>query len=283
MKISIVTISYNQGRFLKEAIDSVLSQEGAEVEYIVVDPGSTDNSRDIIKFYGNKINKIVFEKDNGPAEGLNKGFRFATGDILGYLNADDTLMKGALREVVHYFKAMPNAEVISGHGYIIDENSKKLYKVFSNKLSSSSFAKIRYTTGYGSIVQQSTFFRREIFLKTDGFDNSYKIMWDGALAVDFMNLGANFKTADKFWSGFRIYSASLTGSGQHNDKRALETYRAMQKRAGLTPIPLWKYPFIHYIGWLLEPALLWKRILDGLRNPNRLNISVPLPPAKIKK
>jgi len=282
MKISIVTISYNQGAFLEEAINSVLNQNVADIEYIVVDPGSTDKSREIITSYKDRINKIVFEKDAGPSDGLNKGFNFATGDIYGYLNADDVLLPGALVEVMNCFKQMPGADVISGHGYIIDKAGRKLYKVFSNQLSSSTFVKRRYTIGYSSIVQQSTFFRRSIFEKTGGFDKSYKIMWDGALAVDFMNLVANFRAVNKFWSGFRIYSDSITGSGQHNDSRALETYRAMQKRAGLAPIQRWEYPFLHYFGWLLEPVLLWRRIVDGVKNPKRLNIKVPIPPTKTK-
>ena len=280
MKISIVTISYNQGPFLEAAINSVLSQAGADIEYIVVDPGSTDNSRDIIRKYESKIARIILDKDKGPADGLNKGFSLATGDIYGYLNADDILLPGALQEVTGFFNQMPEADVISAHGYIIDENGKRLYKVFSNKLSSSSFVKKRYTIGYSSIVQQSTFFRKEIFIKTGGFDNSYKIMWDGALAVDFMNLQANFKTVNKFWSGFRIYSNSITGSGQHNDKRAMETYWAMQKRAGLSRIPRWEYPFLKWIGWFLVPTLFWKRLVDGIENPRRLKISVPLPEKK---
>jgi glycosyltransferase involved in cell wall biosynthesis len=277
MKISIVTISYNQSTFLEEAISSVLDQKDVDFEYIVVDPGSKDNSREIINRYKEKIGKIIFEKDDGPADGLNKGFSYATGEIYGYLNADDILFPGALRDVVDSFRQMPDADVISGHGYIIDKNSKKLYRVFSNKLSSSRFVKKRYTIGYSSVVQQSTFFRKEIFEKSGGFDKAYKIMWDGALTVDFMNHGASFKTVNKIWSGFRIYSESITGSGQHNDTRALDTYRAMQKRAGLTSVPLWEYPVLKYIGWLLEPSLLCKRIADGIRNPKRLNIKVPLP------
>lgn len=277
MKISIVTISFNQGAYLEEAILSVLNQEGIDLEYIVVDPGSTDQSRDIIEKYKDRIDKIVFEKDKGPGDGLNKGFSYATGDILGYLNADDVLYPGALKEVMDCFLQTPDVDVLSGHGYIIDETGKKIYKVFSSKLSSSRFIKKRYTIGYTSIVQQSTFFTKEIFVRTGGFDNSYRIMWDGALSVDFMNLNARFRTVNRFWSGFRIYSNSITGSGQHNDTKALDTYRRMQERAGLSPIPGWQYPILKWVGWLMTPGLLWKRIVDGFENPKRLNIEVPLP------
>jgi glycosyltransferase involved in cell wall biosynthesis len=277
MKISIVTISFNQGAFLEEAIASVLNQRGVDLEYIIVDPGSTDNSREIIKKYESRIHKIVFEKDKGPGDGLNKGFAHATGDILGFLNADDVLYPGALAEALDYFKKNPDLDVLSGHGYVIDETGKKVHKLFSNKLSSSRFSKQRYAIGYSIVVQPSTFFKKEIFIKTGGFDNSYRIMWDGALVVDFMNLKAKFKVAPKFWSGFRIYSNSITGSLTDNDNRAMEVYKNMQKRAGLNALPGWKYAYIRYAGWLLEPSLLIKRLIDGLTNPKRSNVEIPRP------
>ena len=95
MKFSIVTISFNQARFLERAIVSVIEQKGVELEYIVVDPGSTDGSRDIIERHRDLIAHVVFEKDKGPADGLNKGFSHATGSIYGYLNADDVLEFGS--------------------------------------------------------------------------------------------------------------------------------------------------------------------------------------------
>jgi len=94
MKFSIVTISYNQAQFLEKAILSVLNQEGVGLEYIVVDPGSTDGSREIIERYRDRFGHVVFEKDHGPADGLNKGFQYATGDVYGYLNSDDVLLPG---------------------------------------------------------------------------------------------------------------------------------------------------------------------------------------------
>src|SRR4029077_2212938 len=83
-RVSIVTISFNQAPFLERAIRSVLEQDHPDVEYIVVDPGSTDGSREIIEKYRSRIAKVILEPDRGPANGLNKGFAAATGEILGY-------------------------------------------------------------------------------------------------------------------------------------------------------------------------------------------------------
>ena len=88
MKFSIVTISFNQASYLEQAIRSVLGQDYADIEYIVVDAGSTDGSREIIEHYSGQIDKIIFEEDNGSADGLNKGFARATGDVYSFIEAN---------------------------------------------------------------------------------------------------------------------------------------------------------------------------------------------------
>ena len=104
MKISVITISYNQSQFLERAILSVLNQEYENLEYIIVDPGSTDGSRDIIAKYKSSFSHIVFEPDQGAADGLNKGFSLASGDIFGFLNSDDMLLPRSLSEVSNFFQ-----------------------------------------------------------------------------------------------------------------------------------------------------------------------------------
>ena len=99
MKFSIVTISFNQSVFIEKAILSVIGQDYPDIEYIVVDPGSTDGSRDIIEKYRTKIHKTIFEPDQGPGQGLNRGFAQASGEIYGYINADDYYEPDAFRHV----------------------------------------------------------------------------------------------------------------------------------------------------------------------------------------
>ena len=116
MKISIVTISYNQKQYLKACIDSILTQAECELEYIVVDAGSTDGSRELIESYGDQVIK-VFERDDGPADGLNKGFACATGEVYGFINSDDYLLPGALKRVTEFFLAHPNNAFMTGEGF----------------------------------------------------------------------------------------------------------------------------------------------------------------------
>ena len=271
MKVSIVTISYNQAKFIEETINSVLSQSDVEIEYIVVDAGSKDGSRDIINKYADRIHKIIFEPDTGPADGLNKGFAYATGDILGYLNADDILLPGALSQVNDFFQANKDVDVVSGHCYIIDENGNRLLKKFSNKLTKSSFSNRRYAIGYSILIQQSTFFKKELFDTINGFDTDFKVMWDAALTVDFIKANARFKVVNAYWSCFRVYPESISGSGTQLSERGKLEYQMLQKRLGLNNVvPSWQYPYYWLAGWLLEPVHLIRRIINGIQSPKRI-------------
>src|SRR3954454_9281745 len=98
MKFSIVTLAFKQRKYLREAMDSVLNQDYPSIEYIVVEPGSNDGSREIIEDYGDRISCRIYEPDKGAADGLNNGFARATGDVFAFLNGDDLLLPGAIRK-----------------------------------------------------------------------------------------------------------------------------------------------------------------------------------------
>lgn len=218
VKVSLVTISYNQAEFLERTILSVIRQDYNGIEYIVVDPGSTDGSRDIIERYRPKISKVILDPDRGPADGLNKGFSHATGDIYGFLNSDDVLYPGAVKRIVRYLSDHPDTDVVSGHAVIIDEQDREIRKSYSDN-----FSLIRYAYGTGVLMQPSTFFRSEIFRKTDGFNIENRTNWDGELYVDMLMCGARFALIDDFLSGYRLQSNSITASKKLDD--GIRNYR----------------------------------------------------------
>jgi len=224
MKISIVTISYNQAEFIERTICSVLDQDYNNIEYIVVDAGSTDGSREIIKQYETKISKIIFEPDAGPADGLNKGFACATGDIYGFLNSDDILLPYSLSHVANFFQKNMNIDVVSGHTIIIDEFDRKLRNFYSAK-----FYLLHYAYESGAfLAQQSTFFRAETFEKAGRFNIKNKSSWDAEL---FVNMGlhkAHFSLVNEFWSGFRSHPESITSSKKLDQQ--IKEYRKYQFR-----------------------------------------------------
>src|SRR5437899_9101981 len=126
-KISVVTPSYNQGSYLERTIRSVINTEYPNIEYIVIDGGSTDNSLDIIKKYEKYLKYWVSEQDRGQSNAINKGFSHATGDLWTWLSSDDYYMPGALWTIATMAIANPEASVFVGSGRIIDETGKVIY------------------------------------------------------------------------------------------------------------------------------------------------------------
>ena len=126
MKISIITTNYNTDKYLEDTIKNILNQKGDfELEYIITDGGSTDKSLGIIKKYKDRI-KYISEKDKGQSNGINKGLKMATGDIVAFLNADDLYTGGALEKVVKHFKKNPECKWITGYCRIMNAESKEI-------------------------------------------------------------------------------------------------------------------------------------------------------------
>ena len=126
-KISVVTPSFNQASFLEETIQSVLSQGYPDLEYIVMDGGSTDGSAEIIRKYADRLADWKSAKDGGQADAIRTGFARATGEILCWLNSDDTIAPGTLRRVGEFFAAHPDVDLVYGDLNLVDAEGKRLY------------------------------------------------------------------------------------------------------------------------------------------------------------
>ena len=224
-RISIVTISYNQKAFLRECIESVLGQQYPRCEYIVIDAASPDGSAEVVRDFGERIDRFICEPDHGPADGLNKGFALAGGDVFGYINADDRLTPGALAFVAEYFAQHPDVDVLCGAIRIIDEAGRASWR----NRTADKFDPARYAARVCTVGQQATFFRRSAYSACGGFNADNRICWDGELLVDLALTGARFATVRKILGDFRIYGASITGSGKFLDKLFSEHARIARK------------------------------------------------------
>jgi len=201
-KISIVTPSYNQAQFLERTILSVLNQNYPNLEYIIIDGGSTDESIEIIKKYEKYLTFWVSEKDDGQADAINKGFKVATGDFLAWQNSDDIYLPGAFFKVVERFKKYPDSDIVFGNMYLIDKNDEIIEDVrfFPFNLEHLIYYK-------WNITSQSTFWKRELLGKK-GYLKNYKVLFD----LDwFIRLGLKkrkFSFIRSFFGGYRIHSES---------------------------------------------------------------------------
>lgn len=229
-KISVVTISFNQAPFLERAFDSVLNQQGIELEYIVVDPGSTDGSRDIIQRYAPRLAHILLEPDRGPGDGLNNGLARATGDYFAYLNSDDEFLPGALHEAVAFLDTHPEIDVVYGCGWMVDADGRRLKHLVPSRR----FSDTRYARGTGVIVQQSSVMRTAALRRAGGFNIANRSSWDGEAYFEMARRGSRFQRVMRDWSLFRVHDQSITNAGV--SQRFLDdTARIFRTRFGRDP------------------------------------------------
>lgn len=262
MKISVVTISFNQAEFLERTILSVLEQRGPgiEVEYIVVDPGSTDGSRDIIAKYRDSFAAVILEPDAGPADGLNRGFARATGDLFFYLNSDDTVLPGAFAAALREFERDPDLDVLCGHSWAIDEDDVRLRRIWSDPFS-------RLAVAYGASIQMqpSTYFRAETFRKVGGFNAANRLSWDGELLANMYAAGAKMRTVNQFLSNYRLHAESITG-GAVSEERFWRDYEARFRRIMGRDIKPYDR-LVRALWWgyrqFRNPAAFFERLLHG--------------------
>ena len=171
MKLTIVTPSYNQGKYIKRTIDSVLSQDIDDMEYIIVDGGSTDDTIDIIKSYGTQI-VWKSEKDKGQTDAVNKGIRQATGDIIGWLNSDDIYFPHALKKVMQVFNDNPDVNVVYGNAQHIAEDDSYIEDYYTEPYNYERLKSICY------ICQPSVFFRKSVVDKYGYLDDTLNYCMD---------------------------------------------------------------------------------------------------------
>jgi glycosyltransferase involved in cell wall biosynthesis len=204
-RISIVTPCYNQAQFIEECILSVINQNYPDIEYIVIDGGSTDGTIEIIKKYSDRIAYWVSEKDRGFCHALQKGFEKTTGDIMAWINADDKYHAGAFQAVAEIFNTFPEIKWLMGHPMLYSWKGIAINHISHEW---ARWSKFRFFVGdYLAIQQESTFWKRELWEQAGG-----TIGLDVQIAADF-ELWCRFFRYEKLYTtnaligGFRFSSA----------------------------------------------------------------------------
>jgi len=197
--VSIITPSFNQARYLEDTIQSVLSQDYKDLEYIIVDGASTDGSVEIILKYADTLAWWVSEKDSGQADAINKGLRHATGEIVAWLNSDDYYLPGTVSAAVKAFQENPNAVLVYGNMLAVDEHGRMINELKYNQLT------FEDLLCFQIIGQPAVFMRREALERVGLLDLSYHYLLDHQLWLRIAFKG-EILYIDETWAAARYHS-----------------------------------------------------------------------------
>lgn len=246
-RISVITPSFNQAAFIERTIRSVLDQDYPNLEFLVVDGGSTDGTLEVLRRYEGKL-RWISEKDRGQADAINKGIGMTQGEIVAYLNSDDAYESGTLERVARYFTEHPDAMWVTGKCRIIDEHDREIRKpitAYKNCL----LRRYRYSLLLvtNPISQPATFWRRQVQEEVGLFNEAEHLVMD----YDFwLRVGRRYEPAifDAYLANFRVYPTTKTSSSfMHGFRRELELARSQSPSRFLNAL--------HWASYLLIAAV----------------------------
>ncbi len=219
--VTIVTPSYNQGEFIEATIRSVLDQNYPNLQYLVIDGGSKDQTLDILRKYEDRLSWIS-EKDKGQSDAINKGFKMAEGEIVAWLNSDDTYEPGAIQSAVDYFLKHPETALVYGEGDIIDRDGSKVKRFEATQ----AFDLWTLIHKWDYIMQPTTFFKREALRKVGYLNESLHWCMDWDL---WIKLASEYEVGyiDRVLANSREYEETKTSTGGW--KRFREIVSLMRK------------------------------------------------------
>jgi glycosyltransferase involved in cell wall biosynthesis len=231
-KVSVITPSYNQARFLEETILSVLTQDYPNIEYIIIDGGSTDGSVEIIRKYANRLAYWVSEPDDGQSDAINKGLQHATGEIWAWMNSDDLYLPGAIQQAVEYLRAEPEVGVVYGDCSLIGANGEQLGGPPAQDFDLYTY--VLHCNNY--IPSGSTFIRSQVLRQIGNMDVDFHMIMD----MDYwIRAGMHFAFGhiNKPLSLYRTYPSAKTWNPALSTRKGLEIERMYEKMFSFQNLP----------------------------------------------
>lgn len=227
--VSIVTPSFNHGRFIRATIESVLAQDYPNLEYIVMDGGSIDETAGVVRDYASRL-RFISEPDRGQSHAINKGFRMARGSILFWLNSDDLMLPGAVGHAVRAMEENPHAGAVYGEGYLIDEQGKVKRRFPCTE--PFNLWKLVYLSDY--ILQQTAYFRRSAMEDVGDLREDLHFAMDWDLLI---RIGKKYplQYIPEYMGCLREYAAAKSFSG--GMARAREITRVLREHTGMRYAP----------------------------------------------
>jgi glycosyltransferase involved in cell wall biosynthesis len=203
--VSIVTPSYEQGRYLERTIYSVLNQNYPQLEYVVQDGGSSDETKEVLERFDGNLSHWASEHDDGQADAINRGFAHTSGEIMAYLNSDDLLLPGSIAYVANYFVTHPEVDAVYGHRILIDEHDRQIGSWVLPPHDGETLAFADY------IPQETLFWRRELWERAGGrIDPGLRFALDWDLLLRFRDVGAKMVRLPRFLGAFRVHAEQKT-------------------------------------------------------------------------
>lgn len=228
-RVALVTPSLNQARYLSDAIESVLAQSYPNIDYLVVDGGSEDESLGVLRSYGDRV-RWISEPDAGQSDAIDKGFRKTRGQILGWLNADDVLAEDAVAKAVAVFEARENVGLVYGNGFLLDEQGR----ITGPFEEIEPFNLWRLVNGLDYILQPAAFFRRRAYDQVGGLDIdlSWAMDWDLWIRLA---ASADVEYLPDALAGSRIWDRTKTSTGGWKRLRELRGVARRHADTSWTP------------------------------------------------
>lgn len=240
--VTIITPSYNQGKFIEDTLKSVKIQQYHNIEHIIIDGGSSDNTVEILKKYQNSYNiSWISEPDSGQVDALEKGFRLANGEILTWLNSDDYFLDDTvIQKVVEYFYNNQKIDVVTGNGQQVDQSGKLISLIISDK----KFINADFMRYADYIFQPSTFFRSSV-LNQVSLNKEFNYAFDWLFFLEIFENNYKFLVVDDFFSAYRIHDAHKTGGNTASRKQ--EISRIVKRSFGIFKIQTLYCYTIYYL------------------------------------
>jgi glycosyltransferase involved in cell wall biosynthesis len=256
--ISIITPCWNSEKYIEKTINSVIGQDYSNIEYIIIDGGSTDATRGIIEAYSDRIAYWRSEPDGGMYDAINKGMRQAKGEIVAYLNSDDFYYPGTLSFVAQYFRENPNVDLLYGDVNFVNTNDSILFKQ-----SYPSFSPLRFRAmRHAAIGQPAAFWRNNFSTLVGEFDSAFRMAADFEFFIRAGQIG-RLVHIPKILAAFRVHEESMTQS----QIKVSQTEVAEIHRRYLNPEDRWQHIFNRFAGNIQFKAINfinWPRRLRSL-------------------
>jgi len=265
-RITIVTPSFDQAKYLPETIESVLKQDYPNLEYIIIDGGSTDGSVDVIKRYERHLSYWVSEKDSGQSEAINKGFKKATGELFTWVNSDDVLLPGSLQTVAEYYGKCNQPDIITGNVVYIDDKGR-----ITRFLRLPRQSRFFFFRGVWHASAPAVFFKTSLFHAVGGVNPDYHLCMDLDLWMKMMKKDARVAHVSRYLGAFRWHENAKTIQflDKHATSFSSERIEILKKNVN---------------RFSIHKVLLWRKIykLYQTLNLNYLRETIECFPAKGK-